>query len=138
MAKARSTKQKPRPIDVLKGIGLEEIDAEIAEHEAEIARHKAEVDSLKTVRRAVDVAVNGKRPRAARGSKKKAAAAGSNVSTSGNGSLAPRIKQYLERQQPASISALAESLKVPAADVSACCKGHPDEFSFNPRGGGGN
>lgn len=126
-------------LETLKGLDVGEIDAELERIQGQVAELQESADKLKAVRKAVDLAVNGKPPRAPRGSKKKpqakqAAAASPAITTTGG--LANRIHEYLLHAGIGSVGAIASALSVEPEKVSACCKNHPAVFQWAPRNGG--
>ncbi len=125
-------------LDTLKALDVGEIDAELDNIQEQIAELQASADKLRAVRKAVDLAVNGKPPRAARGTKKKAAAKPSAPAPAGAipSGLADRIRAYLVHSGPTSVGALATALGADPNAVSGACKANPHLFGWNPRGGG--
>lgn len=125
-------------LETLKSLDVAEIDAELENIQSQITELQASADKLRAVRKAVDLAVNGKPPRAPRGSKKKPAAkpAATTITRASNGDVAARVRDYLLHAGTSSVGAIAQSLGLEPSEVSAACKMHHTVFGWNPRGGG--
>lgn len=104
---------------------LDEIDSAIAEREREIADKQKEIDGLRRIRRAIDVRLNGAKPRKPREAKQKKSKDHGNAGEaesespveSGGMKLSERIYDLISREGSMPAMVIAQRLGVRAAVV---------------------
>lgn len=112
---------------------LQAIDQSIADLQSKITDLDNTMASLRAIRRAIDVRLNGKKPRAPHGSKKKAAATGTAKSNSTpavtttaslptDGDLANRIYDLIAKQGPMGMAAVALAVNASHTECSKACE----------------
>ena len=116
------------PLELFGRLKLDEIDAEIGRHQAEIDERQKKIDSLKAIRKAVDIRDNGRPPRKWSEKRRGKAASNGHAEANGNGHAAAgddqpptiqgvrmRIWHLLKRTGPLKAEAIAEQIGLPFA-----------------------
>lgn len=104
---------------------LAAIDESITDLQSKITDLDNTIASLRAIRRAIDVRLNGKKPRAPRSDKKKALAKGADKVTTTigvDGDLAHRIFDLVSKQGPMGMAAIALSVNASHTECARACE----------------
>ena len=115
-------------VDTITGVtagDLEAIDQTIEDLQSKITELENTIATLRIIRRAIDVRLNGKKPRSPRGEKKKKAAKGADKATVTIGvdtDLAKRIYDLIAKHGPMGMAAIALSVKASHTECAKACE----------------